>query len=77
MNLKLIIYILMWALKSVPRKYSRANRGKNHKSVPVLLSQQFLDHLNRMLNTTIKDARNFIRILLSSMKKFYLQNIHD
>lgn len=72
MNLKLITYILMWALKSLPRKYSRVNREKNHKSVPVLLSQQFLDHLNRMLNTVIKDARNFIRISLSSMKKIYL-----
>ena len=54
---------------SLPRKYSRANRGKNHKGVPRLLPQQFVKDLNQMLNTSIKDAPNFIRISISSMKK--------
>ena len=53
---------------SLPRKYSRANRDKNHKGVPRLLPQQFLKDLNHMLNTSIKYAPNFIRILISSMK---------
>ena len=58
---------------SLPRKYSRANRGKNHKSVLRLLPQQFVKDLNQMLNTSIKDAPNFIRISISSMKKSYLK----
>ena len=58
---------------SLPRKYSRLHRGKNHKVVPHLLPQQFLKDLNQMLNSSIKDARNFIRISISSMKKSYLK----
>ena len=38
---------------SLPRKYSRANRGKNHKGIPCLLPQQFMKGLNQMLNTSI------------------------
>ena len=33
---------------------------KQSKDVPVLLRQQFLDGLSRMLNTNTKDVRNFI-----------------
>ena len=62
---------------SLPRKYSRANRGKNHKGTPPLLPQQFLNELNHMLNTSIKDAPNFIRISISSGKKSYLKIIHE
>ena len=62
---------------SLPRKYSRANRGKNHKGVPHLLPQQFVKDLNQMLNTSIKDAPNFIRISISSMKKSYLKITHQ
>ena len=62
---------------SLPRKYSRANRGKNHKGVPRLLPQQFVKDLNQMLNTSIKDAPNFIRISISSMKKSYLKITHQ
>ena len=58
---------------SLPRKYSRANRGKNYKAVPRLLPQQFWKDLNHMLNANIKDAPNFIRISISSMKKSYLK----
>ena len=58
---------------SLPRKYSRANRGKNHKGVPRLLPQQYVKNLNQMLNTSIKDAPNFIRISISNMKKSYLK----
>ena len=62
---------------SLPRKYSRANRGKNNKGVPRLLPQQFLKDLNHMLNTSIKDTPNFIRISISSMKKSYLKTTHE
>ena len=62
---------------SLPRKYSRANRGKNHKSVHRTLPQQFVKDFNQMLNTSIKDAPNFIRILISSMKKSYLETTHQ
>ena len=41
---------------SLPREYSRANLGKNHKGVPRLLPQEIVKDLNQMLNTTIKDA---------------------
>ena len=44
---------------SLPRKHIRTNRGKNHKGFPLLLPQQFLNDLNHMLNTSIKDAPNF------------------
>ena len=59
---------------SLPRKYSWANRGKNHKGVLHLLPQQFVKNLNQMLNTSIKDAPNFLRISISSMKKILLEN---
>ena len=62
---------------SLPRKYSRANRGKSHKGVPRLLPQQFVKDLNQILNTSIKDAPNFIRISISSMKKSYLKITHQ
>ena len=62
---------------SFPRKYSRANCGKNNKTVPRLLPQQFVKDLNQMLNTSIKDATNFIRISISSMKKSYLKITHQ
>ena len=45
----------------LPRKHIRVNHGKNHKGVPPLLPQQFLNDLDHMLNTSIKDAPNFIR----------------
>ena len=53
---------------SLSRKHIRANRGKNHKGASLLLPQQFLNELNHMLNASIKDAPNFIRISISSMK---------
>ena len=62
---------------SLPGKYSRTNRGKNHKGVPRLLPQQFVKDLNQMLNTSIKDAPNFIRVSISSMKKSYLKITHQ
>ena len=58
---------------SLPRTYSRANRGKNHKGVTRLLPQQSVKDLNQMLNTSIKNAPNFIRISISSMRKYYLK----
>ena len=58
---------------SLPRKHSRANNGKNHKSVALLFPKQFLIDLNHMLDINIKDAANFIRISISSMKKPYLK----
>ena len=58
---------------SLPRKRSRANRGENHEGVPRLLPQQLLKDLNHMLNTSIKDSPNLIRISISSMKKSYFK----
>ena len=57
----------------LPRKYSRANRGKKYKGAPHFLPQQFLKDLNHMLNTSIKDAPDIIRISISSMKKSSLK----
>ena len=62
---------------SLPRKHTRANRGKNHKGATLLLPQQFLNDLNHVLNTSIKDDPNFIRILISKMKKSYLKISHE
>ena len=65
------------SFSSLPRKYSRANRGENHKGVPRLLPQQFVKDLNQMLSTSIKDTPNVIRISISSMKKSYLKITHQ
>lgn len=46
------------------------------KVPPFLSPQQFLDKLNHMLNTNIKDVPNFTGISLSSMDKFYLKNTY-
>ena len=62
---------------SLPRKYSRANRGKNHKGIPRLFPRQFVKDLYQMLNISIKDTRNLIRISISSMKKSYLKTTHQ
>ena len=47
--------------------------GKITKVFPLLLPQKFLNDLNHMLNTSITDAPNFIRISISNMKKSYLK----
>ena len=75
MNLTLIIntFTLLPNFR-LCQESSSANCGKNHKGVPLLLPQQFLNDLNHMLNTNIKDALNHIRISISSMKKSYLKN---
>ena len=62
---------------SLLRNYIRANRGKNHKGIHHLLTQQFLKDLNHMLNNCIKDASKFIRISISNMKKSYLRITHE
>ena len=68
MNLKLIIHILMLVIYfHVCQENSHANCEKNHKGVPLLLLQQFLNDLNHMLGTMIS---------FSSMKKLYLKNSH-
>ena len=59
------------------QKNSLANRGKNHKGVPRPLPQQFVKHLNQMLNTSIKNAPNFIRISIPSRKQSYLKITHQ
>ena len=64
-----------FAAKPVPK--SRANRGKNHKGISLFLPQQFLNDLNHMLNTSINDAPNFIRISSTSMIKSYLKITHE
>ena len=61
---------------SLPREYSRANPGKNDTSVTRLFPQQFVKDLNQITNTSIKDAPNFIRISIFSMKKSYLKITH-
>ena len=61
----------------LPRKHCRANGGKNLKGVSRLLPQQFLNDLNHILNTSIKDVPNFIRISNFSMKKIYLKITHN
>ena len=58
-------------------KQSRPTRGKNYKGTPLFLPQQFLNDLNDKLNTNIKDALNFIKILISSMEKSYLKITHE
>ena len=64
-------------ISSLSRKHSRVNCGKNHEGVPRLLPQKFLKDLNHMLNISIKDAPNFIRISISNMKKSHLKNTHE
>ena len=50
---------------------------KNCKVVPLLLPQQFLNNLHHMVNANSKDAPNFIRISISSIKKSYLKITHE
>ena len=50
---------------------------KNSKVVPLLLPQQFLNNLHHMVNANSKDAPNFIRISISSIKKSYLKITHE
>lgn len=57
-------------------KYFRMVVEPNHKSVVLLLSQQFLNELNQMLNSKIKHPPEFIKIL-PSMKKSFLHNTHE
>ena len=62
---------------SLPRKHSCVNPGKNCKGFPLVLPQQFLNDLNHTLNTSIKDAPNFIEISTSSMKKSSLKITYE
>ena len=41
------------------------------------MPQQFLNDLNHMLNTSIKDAPNFIRTPISGIKTSYLKITHE
>ena len=59
------------------KKHIRAHRGKNHKSLILLLPQQFLNDLYHILNTSIKNFPNFIRISISIMEKYYLKITHE
>ena len=59
------------------RKHSCVNRSKNHKDVPLLSPPKCLNDLNNILNINIKVATNFIRILISSKKKSYLEITHE
>ena len=69
---------VLWILQlNQFKRLERLIRCMNHKDVPLLLPQQFLNDLNNMLNTNIKDAPNFIRILISSIKKSYLKITHE
>ena len=43
-------------------KYFRMVVEKNHKGVVLLLSQQLLNELNQMLNSSIKHPPEFIKI---------------
>ena len=64
-------------LSSLPKKHICANRGKNHKGLIFLLPQQFLNDLYHILNTSIKNVPNFIRISISIMEKYYLKITHE
>ena len=55
--------------RSLSRKHSRVNCDKNHKVIPLLLPQKFLNGLHHMLSTNIKHVPNFVSVSLSSAKK--------
>ena len=73
MYIYVYIYIYIYiSILSLLRRYSRANRGKTQKGVPLLLPQQFLDNLDHILIFSIRNIKNvpnFIRISISGMKK--------
>ena len=79
MNFKLIIKTLMLLLNFHLCQENMVVLivGKITKVFPLLLPQKFLNDLNHMLNTSIKDAPNFIRISISNMKKSHLKNTHE
>ena len=53
--------------QSLPRKYIRANRGALHKGISKLLPNEFISDLSYILESSIIDAPNFIRVSLYSM----------
>ena len=59
------------------RTFSRVGRGTKRKGAPSLNHQSFMDQLDSILNTNIKEAANFIRMSLSTMKKSQLKQLGD
>ena len=62
---------------SLPRKYIRANRETLHKGISKLLPNEFISNLSDILESSITDAPNFIRVSLYSMKKCDLKIVHE
>ena len=54
---------------SLPRKYIRANRGTLREGISKLLPNEFISDLSDILESSIIDAPNFIRVSLYRMKK--------
>ena len=61
---------------SLARKYIRANRGTLHKGISKLLPNEFISDLSDILESSIIDAPNSIRVSLYSMKKRDLKIVH-
>ena len=61
----------------LPGKYIRANRGTLYKGISKLLPNEFISDLSDILESSIIDAPNFIRVSLYSMKKRDLKNVHQ
>ena len=62
---------------SLPRKFICVNRGKLHKGTSKLLPNEFMSGLSSILETSIIDAPNSIRVSLCSMKKCHLKIVHQ
>ena len=59
------------------RVYSRIGRGANRKGHCKLNHETFMDSLDHLLMTDIKEAMNFIRMSLTTMKKSSLKSLGD
>ena len=62
---------------SLPMIYIRANRGTLHKGISKLLPNEFISYLSDILESSIIDAPNFIRVSLYSMKRRDLKVVHQ
>ena len=62
---------------SLPMKFIRVNRGTLHKGTSKLLPNEFMSDLSRLLETSVIDIPNVIRVTLCSTKKCHLKIVHQ
>ena len=62
---------------SLSRKHMGINPGSHHKVFCKLSPQKFSSKFNIMLDTNMRNVPNVIQTFLSSIRKSYLESIHE